>query len=134
MDASDDVAIVALVVATIALTVALGQISQQYLGTAEGYRRCKEEVIGAWAARTHRKWHWYEFRFETKYTTPDIDLLSSSQYLDKLKRFKHRGKGPYYLNTDRKEFATEEIHYTLHPRKSDESESASDPDNELLVS
>ena len=129
---ADDVAVVALVISLSALVVALGQISQQFLGTAEGYRRCKEEVIGAWAARTHRKWHWYEFRYETKYTTPDIDLLSTSQYADKLHRFEGKKRGPYYLNNDEKDFATEEIHYTLHPRKGGKGDF--DSDNELLVS
>ena len=129
---TDTVADVALVVSLIALVVALGQISQQFLGTAEGYRRCKAEVIGAWAARTHRKWHWYEFRYETKYTVPEIDLLTPQQYYDAFQRFQRRKKGPYLLNSSSKKFAAEEIYYTLHPRKSDQS--GLDSDNELLVS
>ena len=76
MGQCDTVAVVALTVSLIALLGAVGQISQQFLGTADGYRRCKEEVIGAWALRTYRKWHWYEFRFGTKFTVPDVDLLS----------------------------------------------------------
>ncbi|KAL9105277.1 MAG: hypothetical protein Q9227_009516 [Pyrenula ochraceoflavens] len=97
------------------------------LGTAEGYRRCKEEVIGPWAARTYRKWHWYEFRYETRYTVPDIDLLTPMQYVVKKYLFQNKEKGPFFLNTEKKEFTTEEIYYTVHPVKGD-------LDNELLVS
>ena len=127
MATSNDVAVVALVVAFFALVVALGQLSQQFLNTAEGYRRCKAEVIGAWATRTHRKWHWYEFRFETKYTVPDIDILSTSQWENRCNQLKGSKKGPYHLNTNLKDNTAEEIYYTVHPR-------TSDADNELLVS
>ena len=113
---SDSLSIVALVISLIALIVAFGQITQMFLGTAEGYRRCKREVIGAWALQTHRKWHWYEFRLETRFTVPDIDLKSIDQLfngqlqgLDRMQR----------LNS--KDLSTE-IDHTVHLEDSSDSE------------
>ncbi|KAF1985933.1 hypothetical protein K402DRAFT_404730 [Aulographum hederae CBS 113979] len=94
------VAIVALVVSLIALLVAAGQLSHQYLSTAEGYRRCRKEVIGPWAARTHRRWLWSEFRYETTSTTPQLDLLSAVQYRGKKTKFRGTDRGPYHVVAD----------------------------------
>ena len=127
MDTSDDVAIVALVVSLFALVVAVYQFLQQIFGTAEGYRRCKKEVIGPWAANTHRKFHWYELRLETTYVVPDIDLLSQSQFEVRSQELQGKKMGPYRLDA-----GPEEIYRTLHPSNDDKSEL--DPDNELLVS
>jgi hypothetical protein len=68
----DYVAITALVVSLVALVTAVGQLLQQYFATADGYRRCQASVMGNWAERTHLRWRWRQFRFETLYTTPEI--------------------------------------------------------------
>lgn len=77
---SDNVAVVALVVSLIALTIALGQLSQQLLGTAEGYRRCSETAIGPWHRLRWRHWIWTEFRYETHFITPKIILYPDNDF------------------------------------------------------
>jgi hypothetical protein len=62
----------ALAIALVALFTALGQLLQQYFATADGYRRCQKSVMGEYAKRTHLRWRWREFRFETLYTVPEI--------------------------------------------------------------
>ncbi|KAH8428087.1 uncharacterized protein LDX57_005792 [Aspergillus melleus] len=62
----------ALVIAIVALFIASVQLLQQLFGTADGYRRCQESIIGPWSGLTRLSWRWSEFRFETKYTTPLI--------------------------------------------------------------
>jgi hypothetical protein len=69
-----NLAATALAIALVALLVALGQLFQQYLGTADGYRRCQKSVMGGYAKRTRLHWRWSEFRFETLYSTPEIFL------------------------------------------------------------
>ena len=69
-----DVATTALVVSLIALLVASGQLTQQIFGTAEGYRRCQESVIGPWAHFKHRRFRFSELRMETQFMTPKIFL------------------------------------------------------------
>ena len=68
----DNTALIAIVIALIAFFVTVAQLLQQLFGTAEGYRRCQESVIGRYAKKTRRHWRWREFRFETKFTTPII--------------------------------------------------------------
>ncbi|KAL9625344.1 MAG: hypothetical protein Q9160_000407 [Pyrenula sp. 1 TL-2023] len=80
MALADNLSITALVVSLIALFIALLQLSQSFLGTAEGYRRCAESVIGAWHKLRHRHWRWSEFRFETQYVTPQILVTSASEF------------------------------------------------------
>ena len=79
MDNQDQLTLVALAISLTALVVSFSQLLQQILGTAEGYRRFKKEIIGPWAWRAHRRWIWYEFRFETTYITPEIDLTTIAQ-------------------------------------------------------
>jgi hypothetical protein len=74
MDDSSRVSLLALIVALLALVIALGQLVQQIFGTADGYRRCQKSVIGPWAKYTKLQWRWSQFRFETKFATPDIRL------------------------------------------------------------
>ncbi|MCJ1474775.1 hypothetical protein MMC13_003435 [Lambiella insularis] len=62
----------ALAIALVALLTAVGQLLQQYLATADGYRRCQKSVMGDWATKTRLRWRWREFRFETLYTTPEV--------------------------------------------------------------
>ncbi|MCJ1402304.1 hypothetical protein MMC11_005524 [Xylographa trunciseda] len=64
----------ALAIALVALIIAVGQLLQQYLATADGYRRCQMSVMGDWAKMTRLRWRWSEFRLETLFTTPEIFL------------------------------------------------------------
>ncbi len=70
----DNTAILAIVIALIAFFVTTAQLLQALFGTAVGYRQCQSSVIGEWAKKTRRKWRWSEFRFETIFTTPNIQL------------------------------------------------------------
>ncbi|KAF2839902.1 hypothetical protein M501DRAFT_991894 [Patellaria atrata CBS 101060] len=56
----------------------MGRLLAQIFGTADGYRRCQESVIGPWARRIRLVWRWSQFRFETKFTTPEIVLYDAS--------------------------------------------------------
>ena len=69
----------ALAIALVALITAVGQLLQQYLATADGYRRCHKSVMGEYAQKTRLHWRWREFRLETLYTTPEIFLLSAEE-------------------------------------------------------
>jgi hypothetical protein len=64
----------ALAIALVALLTTVGQLLQQYFGTADGFRRCQNSVVGPWAKRTRLKFRWSEFRFETLFTVPHITL------------------------------------------------------------
>jgi hypothetical protein len=68
----------ALAVALTALAIAVGQLLQQVFSTAEGYRRCQHSVLGPWARKTRLTWRWSQFRFEVKFTTPDIILSTDA--------------------------------------------------------
>lgn len=46
MDEASRLSQLALIVALLALIIALGQLLQQIFGTADGYRRCQQVVIG----------------------------------------------------------------------------------------
>ena len=74
----DNTALAAIIIAIIAFFVTTGQLLQQIFGTADGYRHCQASVIGEWATLTRRKWRWSEFRFETKFTTPNIRLIEAA--------------------------------------------------------
>lgn len=67
----------ALAVALTALIIAAAQVLQQVFSTAEGYRRCQPSVLGSWAHKTRLTWRWSQFRFEVKFTTPDIILQTN---------------------------------------------------------
>lgn len=69
-----NLAAAALAIALVALITTVGQLLQQYLATADGYRRCHKSVMGDYARKTRLHWRWREFRFETLYTTPEIFL------------------------------------------------------------
>jgi len=81
------VAVVALVISLVALVVTTQQLLVQVFGSADGYRQCAESVIGSWHKRRKRIWKWSEFRFETQYVTPQIALLTSTEYLDMLEEY-----------------------------------------------
>ena len=77
----DNTVLAAIIIAIIAFFVTTAQLLQQILGTAVGYRKCQASVIGDWATLTRRKWRWSEFRFETKFTTPNICLVNGTDYV-----------------------------------------------------
>jgi hypothetical protein len=60
LDAGNSLATVALIVSLIALLTGFLTATQQFLGTAQGYRNCKDSIIGPWSATRHRKWIWRE--------------------------------------------------------------------------
>lgn len=72
METGAFIALLALVLASIAFLVATFQVLQQSFLTAEGWRRCQSSVMGQWAVYTERKFRWSEFRFETRFTIPHI--------------------------------------------------------------
>ena len=74
MGADSSVATVALIVSLIALFIALLQLLQQIFGTAEGYRRCQESIIGPWSKLRGRKIRWSELRIETVFCVPDFSF------------------------------------------------------------
>ncbi|USW53533.1 hypothetical protein Slin15195_G068520 [Septoria linicola] len=63
-------AVVSLVIAIIAFVVAVAQALQQFAASAEGYRLCREGVMGLWGKRTKRVFTWEEFRFKVMIRTP----------------------------------------------------------------
>ena len=63
MDESDRLSVTALSVSLVALIITVTQLLQQLLGTTDGHRRCRQEVIGAWSNCTRRKFIWYDLRF-----------------------------------------------------------------------
>lgn len=118
MGLSDNIAVVALVVSLVALLIALAQLSQQLLGTADGYRRCASSIIGIWAQRRHRKFLWSEFRFETQFVTPQIVLVTPAAFFKELEDNSEvwRLNAPELLDTRCKELNT-----TVHALKQSES-------------
>ncbi|KAL3422755.1 modin [Phlyctema vagabunda] len=76
MASEKSLAAAALVIALVALAVTSAQMLQQYLATADGYRKCQESVIGQWHAWTRRRFRWSEFRFETTFVTPHFRLVN----------------------------------------------------------
>lgn len=93
MDTSDRVSTVALAVSLVALIVAFLQLLAQFFGTADGYRRCSETIIGPWHWLRWRHWLWTEFRYETNFVTPTIclDVASSSCHERLIKLAEVRG-------------------------------------------
>jgi hypothetical protein len=73
-DRSDTLAVTAIVISLIALVSTIGQLLQQYLGTSDGYRRCRSSVMGLWGKSTRRAFDWGDMRFEVFFETPDIFL------------------------------------------------------------
>ena len=130
MDEADRLSVTALSVALVALIVAITQLLQQTFGTTEGYRKCRHEVIGPWAAFTRRRFVWYELRMETRFITPELDLLTPAQ----TQQAYINTRGPYPLIADSPENATPEMHDTLHPEGLRLGKDQSHLADELLVS
>lgn len=87
MSLSDNVSVTALVISLIALGIGVGSLLTQLFATAEGYRKCKQMIIGPWANHTRRHWLGFEFRFEVLYVTPEIVLLTKHE-MEKVKNTK----------------------------------------------
>jgi len=80
----DPVAVTALIISLVALLATFGQVFQQYLATADGFRRCQPSVMGLWGKKTELRWRWREFRFETIYYVPSVSVdLLRHQYVTK---------------------------------------------------
>jgi hypothetical protein len=115
MDTSDSVAVIALVVSLCALFVALLQLVQQLFITTEGYRRCAESVIGVWHRARKRRFVFWELRFETRYITPQLALLSAAEFKDA----QEAGEEVYLLNSielgnERYQLLKDTIHPDIH--------------------
>lgn len=67
---ADGATIVSLIIAIIAFIVSVGQALQQYLSTAEGYRKCAESVVGPWVKYRKRIFNASELRFAVNFKTP----------------------------------------------------------------
>lgn len=106
-----NVAIVALVVSLVALFVTANQFLLQLFNSADGYRRCAETVLDVWHRKRHRKWKWSEFRFETRYTTPQIVLTCPQE-----RGFYDEHHGELYLinGPSLQEGACPELDITVH--------------------
>ncbi|KAH8813027.1 hypothetical protein F5884DRAFT_320838 [Xylogone sp. PMI_703] len=77
----DPTALTALIISIIALVATTAQLLQQYFATADGYRRCLPEVMGAdWGNKTRKRMRWRELRYETLYYVPriSIELVNSA--------------------------------------------------------
>ena len=74
MGTNNDLGATALAISLIALLIALGQVLQQYFATAEGFRRCRKDVIGTWSDLTKAPFDWRNLRFETRFASPHISL------------------------------------------------------------
>ena len=70
----DPLALIALLVSLVALIATTCQLLQQYVATADGYRRCLPSVMGRWGKMTKMKWRWREFRFETIFFVPSLSV------------------------------------------------------------
>ena len=99
MALSDRVAVVALVVSLSALVVSLTQLFLSLFGTADGYRRCAESVIGPWHLGRHRRLRLSELRLVTKFITPQIALLSYAEFQSAAEEHEaHPDNGAAYKN------------------------------------
>ena len=60
-------------VAALALFVALAQVLQQYVSTAQGMRTCDSLVWGPMPGRSgRRKWVWHQLRFKVVFEMPSV--------------------------------------------------------------
>jgi hypothetical protein len=70
----EKLSLAAIVLAVAAFILSVAQVLQQYLATAEGYRRCQKKVMGPWKCYTKRSLRWRQLRCETRFATPFIQL------------------------------------------------------------
>lgn len=98
MSDGNNLSIVAIAVALVALIVALGQLCGQYFATADGYRRCQASVMGPWAKFTRLRWRWSQFRFETLFTSPEILFIDYDKVpTNDLYTYKGKASGKFLL-------------------------------------
>ena len=74
MDPGTSISATALAIALVALVIAVFQFLQQYISTAEGYRRCEASVIGLWNKFVEWHFHFRELRYEITYQSPHITI------------------------------------------------------------
>ncbi|KIX07235.1 uncharacterized protein Z518_01888 [Rhinocladiella mackenziei CBS 650.93] len=97
MSESSGLTALALVLSFTALIIAVVQLLQSVFGTAEGFRRTNKEIMGIFALSRDRVFHWTEFRFETKFTTPHFtfhNVLSETSLLSRIE-----GNDPFRQET-----------------------------------
>ena len=70
VDDSTILGYVSLVIAIIAFVLSVAQALQQYISTAEGYRKCAESVMGPWVKHRRRHFVLEELRFAVAFKTP----------------------------------------------------------------
>lgn len=68
-----------LIISLIALVVPILNLLRILFETADGYRKCSEDVIGPWSKLRWRRWSWSEFRFEVHLVTPKPELQDISK-------------------------------------------------------
>lgn len=77
-DAAAILGIVSLVVSLIAFVLGVFSTITSYASTADGYRRCKESIMGPWGRATHRVWTFDEFRLKVMFLSPVIFVAPPS--------------------------------------------------------
>ena len=80
-DLSDRVAIVALVVSSVAFVVGAIQLILVFNRAADGFRRCAEPVIGPWSRLRWRVVSVFDFRNEIVFVTPHFRVVSEPMIL-----------------------------------------------------
>lgn len=121
MAGDNTVAAAALAVALVALLTAISQVLQQYFGTADGFRRCQDSVVGPWAKRTRLKFRWSEFRLETLFTVPHIMLQRAIWVSSEMPPCPHE-HGVWILGRPKHETGADEINLLISGRAVDTPE------------
>lgn len=109
--AIDPTALTALIISLVALVATFAQLLQQYFATADGYRQCLPEVMGAdWGAKTRKKMRWRELRYETLYYVPSfsVEYVSSANSVNEKGNVRGIGeKEVFNLDWERTDFNLE---------------------------
>ncbi|KYG46318.1 hypothetical protein M433DRAFT_208230 [Acidomyces richmondensis BFW] len=110
-DAAAILGIVYLVISLIALVLGVLSTITSYASTADGYRRCKESIMGPWGRATHRIWTFDEFRLKVMFLSPVIFVARPSNTRGPI-------KGRPIFNVD----GTEESYRQMRTRSPPEQE------------
>lgn len=81
-DTGNNLSSAAFAISMVALAVSLLQALQQYFSTAQGFRQCKEDVMGAWSTLTHSLLDLRNLRFETRFVAPSFILTPPARFLE----------------------------------------------------